>query len=83
MILSSYPSVNITHGVGALNSFLFVLFCFFWLLPSTERNRRGVCQHPTSTRRMVALYDYDPRESSPNIDVEVLACGSSCPQASL
>uniref|UniRef100_H3CFY7 RIMS-binding protein 2 n=1 Tax=Tetraodon nigroviridis TaxID=99883 RepID=H3CFY7_TETNG len=35
-----------------------------------ERNRRGVCQHPMSTRRMVALYDYDPRESSPNIDVE-------------
>lgn len=29
-----------------------------------------------STRRMVALYDYDPRESSPNIDVEVLpGCG--------
>lgn len=25
-----------------------------------------------STRRMVALYDYDPRESSPNVDVEVL-----------
>lgn len=24
-----------------------------------------------STRRMVALYDYDPRESSPNVDVEV------------
>lgn len=23
-----------------------------------------------TTRRMVALYDYDPRESSPNIDVE-------------
>ncbi|XP_029685346.1 RIMS-binding protein 2 isoform X7 [Takifugu rubripes] len=35
-----------------------------------ERNRRGVCQYPTSTRRMVALYDYDPRESSPNLDVE-------------
>lgn len=24
-----------------------------------------------STCRMVALYDYDPRESSPNVDVEV------------
>lgn len=23
-----------------------------------------------ATRRMVALYDYDPRESSPNVDVE-------------
>ncbi|KAM8759482.1 RIMS-binding protein 2 isoform 2-T2 [Acanthopagrus schlegelii] len=35
-----------------------------------ERNRRSGRQHPTSTRRMVALYDYDPRESSPNVDVE-------------
>nr|XP_057927972.1 RIMS-binding protein 2 isoform X26 [Doryrhamphus excisus] len=35
-----------------------------------ERNRRSGRQHPMSTRRMVALYDYDPRESSPNIDVE-------------
>ncbi len=37
---------------------------------STEQNRRG--RHPVATRRMVALYDYDPRESSPNVDVEVL-----------
>ncbi|XP_069380225.1 RIMS-binding protein 2 isoform X7 [Paralichthys olivaceus] len=35
-----------------------------------ERNRRSGRQHPLSTRRMVALYDYDPRESSPNVDVE-------------
>ncbi|XP_054628046.1 RIMS-binding protein 2 isoform X4 [Dunckerocampus dactyliophorus] len=35
-----------------------------------ERNRRSGRQHPMSTRRMVALYDYDPRESSPNIDIE-------------
>uniref|UniRef100_A0A9J8CQP8 RIMS-binding protein 2 n=2 Tax=Cyprinus carpio TaxID=7962 RepID=A0A9J8CQP8_CYPCA len=27
-------------------------------------------RHPVATRRMVALYDYDPRESSPNVDVE-------------
>ncbi|XP_053180975.1 RIMS-binding protein 2 [Scomber japonicus] len=33
-------------------------------------NRRSGRQHPMSTRRMVALYDYDPRESSPNVDVE-------------
>uniref|UniRef100_A0A8B9NEV4 RIMS binding protein 2 n=1 Tax=Accipiter nisus TaxID=211598 RepID=A0A8B9NEV4_9AVES len=37
-----------------------------------ERNRRSGRQHSVSTRRMVALYDYDPRESSPNVDVEVL-----------
>nr|KAF6271137.1 RIMS binding protein 2 [Myotis myotis] len=36
----------------------------------TERSRRGGRQQAVSTRRMVALYDYDPRESSPNIDVE-------------
>ncbi|XP_069726864.1 RIMS-binding protein 2 isoform X13 [Phaenicophaeus curvirostris] len=35
-----------------------------------ERNRRTGRQHSVSTRRMVALYDYDPRESSPNVDVE-------------
>uniref|UniRef100_A0A8D0UC06 RIMS-binding protein 2 n=1 Tax=Sus scrofa TaxID=9823 RepID=A0A8D0UC06_PIG len=35
-----------------------------------ERSRRGGRQHSVSTHRMVALYDYDPRESSPNIDVE-------------
>uniref|UniRef100_W5JYK0 RIMS-binding protein 2 n=1 Tax=Astyanax mexicanus TaxID=7994 RepID=W5JYK0_ASTMX len=34
-----------------------------------ERNRRSG-RNPVSTRRMVALYDYDPRESSPNVDVE-------------
>ncbi|XP_064249067.1 RIMS-binding protein 2 isoform X2 [Passer domesticus] len=32
--------------------------------------RRGGRQQPLATRRMVALYDYDPRESSPNVDVE-------------
>ncbi|XP_035751263.1 RIMS-binding protein 2 isoform X2 [Egretta garzetta] len=35
-----------------------------------ERNRRSGRRHSVSTRRMVALYDYDPRESSPNVDVE-------------
>lgn len=38
-----------------------------------ERNRRGGRQRPVPTRRAVALYDYDPRESSPNIDAEVPA----------
>lgn len=42
-----------------------------------ERNRRSGRQHPMSTRRMVALYDYDPRESSPNVDVEVPSPRSS------
>ncbi|XP_012586507.1 PREDICTED: RIMS-binding protein 2 isoform X8 [Condylura cristata] len=32
--------------------------------------RRGGRRHSASTGRMVALYDYDPRESSPNVDVE-------------
>ncbi|XP_045152757.1 RIMS-binding protein 2 isoform X2 [Echinops telfairi] len=36
----------------------------------TERNRRSSRRHSAPTRRMVALYDYDPRESSPNVDVE-------------
>ncbi|XP_053135066.1 RIMS-binding protein 2 isoform X20 [Hemicordylus capensis] len=35
-----------------------------------ERNRRSSRPPAASTRRMVALYDYDPRESSPNVDVE-------------
>ncbi|XP_056587156.1 RIMS-binding protein 2 isoform X5 [Triplophysa dalaica] len=33
-----------------------------------EHSRKG--RHPVANRRMVALYDYDPRESSPNVDVE-------------
>lgn len=44
---------------------------------STERDRRGGRQRPAPTRRAVALYDYDPRESSPNIDAEVPA-GPPC-----
>ncbi|XP_072809454.1 RIMS-binding protein 2 isoform X5 [Vicugna pacos] len=35
-----------------------------------ERSGRGGRPRAAPTRRMVALYDYDPRESSPNIDVE-------------
>ncbi|XP_055511511.1 LOW QUALITY PROTEIN: RIMS-binding protein 2 [Leucoraja erinacea] len=35
-----------------------------------ERNRRTGRPLPMLSRRMVALYDYDPRESSPNVDVE-------------
>ncbi|XP_024918579.1 RIMS-binding protein 2 isoform X1 [Cynoglossus semilaevis] len=34
-----------------------------------EHNKRGRGRDQHS-RRMVALYDYDPRESSPNVDVE-------------
>ncbi|XP_073767192.1 RIMS-binding protein 2 isoform X34 [Danio rerio] len=41
-----------------------------------ERNKRSGRQHAVSTRRMVALYDYDPRESSPNVDVEARYGGS-------
>ncbi|XP_073917428.1 RIMS-binding protein 2 isoform X2 [Castor canadensis] len=35
-----------------------------------ERSRRSGRLPSVSTGRMVALYDYDPRESSPNVDVE-------------
>uniref|UniRef100_A0A8C4EKN6 RIMS-binding protein 2 n=1 Tax=Dicentrarchus labrax TaxID=13489 RepID=A0A8C4EKN6_DICLA len=35
-----------------------------------EQNRRGL-RRDQASRRMVALYDYNPRESSPNVDVEV------------
>ncbi|XP_057674542.1 RIMS-binding protein 2 isoform X3 [Corythoichthys intestinalis] len=34
-----------------------------------EQNR-GPLRRGEASRRMVALYDYDPRESSPNVDVE-------------
>ncbi|XP_065821591.1 RIMS-binding protein 2 isoform X6 [Labrus bergylta] len=34
-----------------------------------EQSRRGL-RRDQASRRMVALYDYDPRESSPNVDVE-------------
>lgn len=56
-----------------------IILTYFFNLLSVERNRRSGRQHPMSTRRMVALYDYDPRESSPNVDVEVQSsCGSGC-----
>lgn len=47
------------------------LAAFPALLSGAERSRRSGRQQPVTTRRMVALYDYDPRESSPNVDVEV------------
>ncbi|KAK1884395.1 RIMS-binding protein 2 [Dissostichus eleginoides] len=34
-----------------------------------EQHRRGL-RRDQAPRRMVALYDYDPRESSPNVDTE-------------
>lgn len=40
------------------------------LLSLPEQSRRGL-RRDQASRRMVALYDYDPRESSPNVDVEV------------
>uniref|UniRef100_A0A4W5P0W3 RIMS-binding protein 2 n=1 Tax=Hucho hucho TaxID=62062 RepID=A0A4W5P0W3_9TELE len=43
---------------------------FLPLNTPVDKDRRGFRQHQ-ATRRMVALYDYDPRESSPNVDVEV------------
>uniref|UniRef100_A0A8C7LDX0 RIMS-binding protein 2 n=1 Tax=Oncorhynchus kisutch TaxID=8019 RepID=A0A8C7LDX0_ONCKI len=42
---------------------------FLPLNTPVDKDRRGFRQHQ-ATRRMVALYDYDPRESSPNVDVE-------------
>nr|XP_054600212.1 RIMS-binding protein 2 isoform X12 [Nothobranchius furzeri] len=39
------------------------------MVPSIEQNRRSL-RRDQASRRMVALYDYDPRESSPNVDVE-------------
>lgn len=53
---------------------LFSVLCFHCIIESLaslpEQNRRGL-RRDQASRRMVALYDYDPRESSPNVDVEV------------
>uniref|UniRef100_A0A673K004 SH3 domain-containing protein n=1 Tax=Sinocyclocheilus rhinocerous TaxID=307959 RepID=A0A673K004_9TELE len=51
--------------------------------PKPRRSKKGVCQRSLSPpalrdftcvcsrpRRMVAIFDYDPRESSPNADIE-------------
>ncbi|XP_072445626.1 peripheral-type benzodiazepine receptor-associated protein 1-like isoform X2 [Chiloscyllium punctatum] len=35
-----------------------------------ERSRPGSEQQKLPMRRMVAVFDYDPRESSPNVDIE-------------
>uniref|UniRef100_M3XYB1 RIMS-binding protein 2 n=1 Tax=Mustela putorius furo TaxID=9669 RepID=M3XYB1_MUSPF len=39
-------------------------------VPTAARVLTAPSPHAGATRRVVALYDYDPRESSPNIDVE-------------
>ena len=38
---------------------------------SIRANGMGGLPAPGSVRRMVALYDYDPHELSPNVDAEV------------
>uniref|UniRef100_A0A669DUP4 RIMS-binding protein 2 n=2 Tax=Oreochromis TaxID=8139 RepID=A0A669DUP4_ORENI len=48
--------------------------------PKPRRSKKGVSRYPSATaavgkpapgaRRMVAIFDYDPRESSPNTDIE-------------
>ncbi|OWF38817.1 Peripheral-type benzodiazepine receptor-associated protein 1 [Mizuhopecten yessoensis] len=40
-------------------------------LETIEQNGLPVPLSPTTSRRMVALYDYDPQELSPNVDSEV------------
>lgn len=55
------------HGYGPVRAVKLTLPCD-WSSP--EEKRRGGRRDQMS-RRMVALYDYDPRESSPNVDVEV------------
>ena len=43
-----------------------------------DRSPNGIPPFPQPEgpgRRMVALYDYDPRELSPNVDKEVCRCG--------
>lgn len=65
VVYSLWSALAVKLAIGILS--------LFTGSPSTERNRRSGRQHPMSTRRMVALYDYDPRESSPNVDVEVLS----------
>lgn len=55
------------HGYGPDRAVKVSLRCDW---SSLEQKRRGGRRDQLS-RRMVALYDYDPRESSPNVDVEV------------
>ena len=37
-----------------------------------SRNRWGDIYANTPTKKMIALYDYDPMELSPNVDMEVI-----------
>ena len=38
---------------------------------AAQRNRWGDIYANTPTKKMIALYDYDPMELSPNVDMEV------------
>lgn len=42
-----------------------------------SRDRWGDIYANMPVRRMVALYDYDPQELSPNVDAEVRTCSDS------
>uniref|UniRef100_A0A8C4Q959 SH3 domain-containing protein n=1 Tax=Eptatretus burgeri TaxID=7764 RepID=A0A8C4Q959_EPTBU len=64
----AFPVPGFVFSISSTHLFLFCL-CFFKL---------GflVCVHvtesqPISAKRMVALFDYNPRENSPNMDAEV------------
>ena len=37
-----------------------------------QRDRWGDIYANTPTKKMIALYDYDPMELSPNVDMEVI-----------
>ena len=39
---------------------------------AAQRNRWGDIYANTPTKKMIALYDYDPMELSPNVDMEVI-----------
>ena len=39
-----------------------------------QRDRWGDIYANTPTKKMIALYDYDPLELSPNVDSEVTTC---------
>ena len=41
-------------------------------MSNMSRNRWGDIYANTPTKKMIALYDYDPMELSPNVDMEVI-----------
>jgi hypothetical protein len=71
--------IKLSASTATCIRILTIDFAIYWV-PDAYDQRRRTADPPMSaprgrspiTRKMVAIYDYNPRELSPNVDVEVM-----------